>query len=78
MLRSQQKKKKAKNNQTSLQLKINYCKFSKLVSVRNIRTKVESIQGRATKMGKGLKGKVYEEQPKSLVLLSPEQIRLRG
>lgn len=29
-------------------------------------------------MGKGLKGKVYEEQPKSLVLLSPEQIRLKG
>ena len=34
---------------------------------------LESIQRRATKMGKGLEGKVYEEQLRSLGLLSPEQ-----
>jgi len=33
----------------------------------------ESTQRRATKMGKGLEGKMYEGGLKSLGLLSPEQ-----
>jgi len=38
----------------------------------------ESIQWRATKMGKGLEGKEHEEQLSALDLFSPEQWRLRG
>jgi len=34
---------------------------------------LECGQRRATKMGKGLEGKMYEEQMRSLGLLSPEQ-----
>lgn len=33
---------------------------------------LETVQRRATKMGEGLEGKMYEEQLKSLRVLSPE------
>ena len=38
----------------------------------------ESIQQRATKMGKDLEGKVHEEQLRTFGLFGPEQRRLRG
>ena len=38
---------------------------------------LENIQRRAKKMVKGLEGKTYEEQLRSLGLFGPEQSRLR-
>jgi len=46
------------------------CRFGAL-QYKNI--KLESIQRRTTKMRKGLEGKVYVEQLRSLCLFSPEQ-----
>ena len=46
------------------------CRFGAL-QYKNI--KLESIQRRATKMGKGLEGKVYEEWLRPFALCSPEQ-----
>ena len=39
---------------------------------------LESVHRRATKIVKGLEGKMYEKQLRSLGLFIPEQSRLRG